>query len=99
MAESEEPYTCTRCGWSGLEPIRRSGESVDSFVQEVRAGREKGSYGDGGGFVEPPRMVHWSECPECNFHVQTESQREREKWEFSFAIGLLVVVIILILIG
>jgi len=91
MAESEEPYTCDRCGWSGLEPISRSGESVDSFEkdQRLRFSGEKGSYA-GGSFGESSGMVYWSECPDCKATVYTESQRERLKWEGRFAIGMLV---------
>jgi len=97
MAENEEPYTCLRCGWSGLEPIHQSGESVDDFGQKVRARREKGSYGVAS-YAESPTMVYWSQCPECNFKVQTESQRERQKWEGRFVIGMLVVLSIFVLI-
>ena len=91
MAESEEPYTCDRCGWSGLEPISRSGEKIDSFAEQQRFGPtyEKGSYA-GGGFGESSGMVYWSECPDCKATVYTESQREKEKWEGRFAIGMLV---------
>ena len=96
MAESEEPYTCDRCGWSGLEPISRSGESVDSFEidQRRRFSGEKGSCAGGsyagGSFGESSGMVYWSECPDCKGTVYTESQRERLKWDGRFAIGMLV---------
>ena len=96
MAESEEPYTCDRCGWAGLEPISRSGEKIDSFAEQQRFGpaSEKGSYAGGsyagGGFGESSGMVYWSECPDCKAAVYTESQRERLKWEGRVAIGMLV---------
>ena len=91
MAESEEPYTCDGCGWSGLEPISRSGGSVDSFErdQHRRFSGEKGSYA-GGSYGESDDMVFWSECPDCKAVVYTESQRERLKLQGRVAIGMLV---------
>ena len=91
MAENEEPYTCVRCGWSGLEPISRSGERVDSFQQQQLSEHGSGMGGYAGGRLgESSGMVYWSECPDCKAAVYTESQRERLKWDGRFAIGMLV---------
>ena len=85
MAENAEPYNCARCGWSGLEPIRGSGERIDSFERfsSDTESYARESFGE-------PSFVNWSECPDCKATVYTESQLERQKWEGIFAIGMLV---------